>query len=328
MCINMKRMYLCKHPKKIYGNFIIKTRQYNEYVQYEKEYALFENNPMIIRFNDIERVFIPCGKCLQCLTKRSKCWTLRLTTEYIKYKNNCVLTLTYNNDNLPADSLINYRDVQLFLKRLRKKLGKEHKIKFACCSEYGSLRLRPHYHVIIFNWFPEDVNLLYPYKVTNKRSKLYKSKVCDDLWNKGFVDVGLVDYHTARYITQYCVKKNIHKDFIAYSEKNKIKREKLTCSVGTGYEYFIKNCEVIFNNLYCRLGGLAYPIPKYFKNKCKDMFPELYEIYKDKVRNRLKSFILDDLQQKKFEAIESRLRGLYDKFHSKLSNDHLTVLYT
>lgn len=328
MCINMKRMYICKHPKKIYGNFILKTRQYNEYVQYEKEYALFENNPMIIRFNDVERVYIPCGKCLQCLTKRSKAWTLRLTTEYIKYRNNCVLTLTYDNEHLPEDGLINYRDVQLFLKRLRKKLGKDHKIKFACCSEYGSLKLRPHYHIIIFNWFPSDVDLRYPYKVTKKRSKLYKSKICNNLWSNGFVDVGLVDYHTARYVTQYCVKKCIHKDFEGYKEKNKLKREKLVCSVGTGYDYFIQNFKTIFNSCFCQLGGLAYPIPKYFKNKCKEMFPEIYDNYKCIIRDRLKDFILDDKQQKKFDAIEARLRGVYDIFHSKLTNDHLTSVLT
>lgn len=324
MCTNLKEMYLCKHPIHMFGNFIIKTRQYNEYCQYEKEYVFFGNSHYIRRFQDVERVYVPCGKCISCLSKRSKSWTLRLTTEYLKYDNNCVLTLTYNDEHLPENSLLNYRDVQLFLKRLRKKLNsicKGYKIRFACSCEYGSDRLRPHYHIIIFNWFPPDIDLLKPYKITKRNSKLYKSEICDKLWSDdkgqiGFVDVGLVDYHTSRYICQYCVKKAIHKNHSEYVKKNKIKREKLCCSIGTGLEYFKKNYKSMFNKSFAVLGNLKYPIHRYFKNKLKQLYPDLFEKYKLKCKEMLRNFELTPEVQRRLEAVEERLRRLYEIFHS------------
>lgn len=316
MCVNYKEAYLCKNPKHIFGNWILKTRQYNEYVQYDKEYILFPNNACIGRFRSVQRIYLPCGKCFTCLAKRAKSWTFRLSTEYMKYKDNVVLTLTYDDEHLPENGLIYYRDVQLFLKRLRKKYpGK--KIRFACCCEYGSKNtIRPHYHIILFNFFPDDVDLCKPYKITEKGSKLYKSQICNDLWSNGFVDVGLVDFHTARYVCQYCSKKALHKNNPVYQEKISQSREKLICSIGTGLEFFHKNYKSIFHYMYCQLKKLKYPIPKYFKNKLKEYYPDEFLKYKDKCKELLSNFVLDEETRNRLQAVENRLRNLYIKFHT------------
>lgn len=319
MCIDLKEMYLCSNPLPIYGSFHILTRQYNEDVDVNKEYAFFGNSKYISKFQNIQRVYVPCGKCFTCLSKRAKSWTLRLTTEYLKWNNNCVLTLTYNDENLPENGLLNYKDVQLFLKRLRKKYP-DKKIRFACCCEYGSSEnstIRPHYHIILFNFFPPDVDLIKPYKITKKRSKLYKSKIMDDLWSNGFVDVGLVDHKTSRYVCQYCVKIAMNFKNKLYLEKIKQKREKLVTSIGTGLEYFKLNMKAIFDNRYCVLGSYKYPIPKYFKNKLKQLFPELFEKYKDTCKELLKDFVLTPEVQMQFEAVEERYRRLFIKFHTE-----------
>ncbi|MBQ8886902.1 MAG: hypothetical protein IJY61_04290 [Candidatus Gastranaerophilales bacterium] len=319
MCIDLKEMYLCKNPISMYGDFQITTRQYNEIVDKEKEYAFFGNSKYISKFNDIQRIYVPCGKCFTCLSKRGKSWTLRLTTEYLKWNNNCVLTLTYDDAHLPENGLLNYRDVQLFLKRLRKRLGSNHKIRFACVCEYGQgekSTIRPHYHIIIFNWLPPDINILKPYKITQKKSKLYKSKICDELWSNGFVDVGLVDHKTSRYVCQYCVKKAKESKNIRYLEKIKQKREKLVTSVGTGLEYFMQNMKSIFDQKYCVLGNYKYPIPKYFKNKLKQLFPELFEKYKEECKQLLINFELTPEVQKRFEAIEEAYKRKYLKYHT------------
>lgn len=312
-------MYICKNPISLYGDFIIKTRQYNEVVDKEKEYAFFGNSRYISKFNDIQRVYVPCGKCFTCLSKRGKSWTLRLTTEYMKWNNNCVLTLTYDNEHLPDNGLLHYRDVQLFLKKLRKRLGSNHKIRYACVAEYGhseNSTIRPHYHIIIFNWFPEDVNILKPYKITKKKSKLYKSQICNELWSKGFVDVGLVDHRTSRYVCGYCVKKAYEVNNPVYQSKIKLQRERLVTSIGTGLEYFMKNYKSIFSKKFCILGNFKYPIPRYFKNKLKQLFPELFEKYKEDCKEMLKNFLLTPEVQRQFEAIENAYRRKYIKYYT------------
>lgn len=53
------------------------------------------------------------------------------------------ITLTYRRKR------ITYRDVQLYLKRCRKKIGKRYKFKFAAVEEYGEKNNRQHYHLLI-----------------------------------------------------------------------------------------------------------------------------------------------------------------------------------
>lgn len=92
---------------------------------------------------------VPCGKCLACLSQKSREWTMRLSHEWYYYnqRNSIFLTLTYDNNHIPDNYSLNRRDVQLYLKRLRK-AGL--KFKYLCAGEYGFKYGRPHYHLIIF----------------------------------------------------------------------------------------------------------------------------------------------------------------------------------
>ena len=68
-----------------------------------------------------------------------------------------LLTLTIDDENLEYSEdwqpQLCYRDVQLFIKKLRKQNAKhtKNKIKYFAVGEYGGLTARPHYHLIIFN---------------------------------------------------------------------------------------------------------------------------------------------------------------------------------
>ena len=56
------------------------------------------------------------------------------------HKENCFVTLTYNDDNLPPDLSLDKRAFQLFMKRLRKRVKVP--IRFFACGEcLGSTRL-------------------------------------------------------------------------------------------------------------------------------------------------------------------------------------------
>ena len=64
------------------------------------------------------------------------------------HPHNAYITLTYNDDHLPANGSLQPRDLQLFWKRLRK--ARTPGIRYYACGEYGDQTARPHYHAIIF----------------------------------------------------------------------------------------------------------------------------------------------------------------------------------
>lgn len=58
------------------------------------------------------------------------------------------ITLTYDDEHLPPGAELSKRDLQLFIKRLRKR---NPGIRYFAVGEYGSQKGRPHYHAVIFN---------------------------------------------------------------------------------------------------------------------------------------------------------------------------------
>lgn len=287
MCDNPIKAYLCSHPKEMFGNFHLKTRQYDEIVQLQKEYLLFpseRNSHYLKRFNNVITVWLPCGKCIQCLNSRSKSWEVRSSLEKLKYKDACCLTLTYDNENLPMFGKLKYSDVQKFLKRLRKDTGKP--IKYMCSGEYGGIKTRPHYHIIIFGFKPSDLRF---YARSKKGTLLYKSDYLTNLWNKGFVDVGQVTHQTCRYVSQYCCKKLLNETVKMPSRYKKIyhwkvkkSREFLHCSVRFGFDWFKRNYRSVIGNGKIVLGRFTYAIPRYFIKKLEEINPRLYKEYKEK----------------------------------------------
>lgn len=111
---------------------------------------------------------------------------------------NSFVTLTYADAPL---GLVK-RDHQLFLKRLRKSVGK--RISFFLAGEYGETFARPHFHALIFGWWPKDA---VPWKKSGDGSELYVSALLDKLWGKGFCSVGAVTFESAAYVARYVTKK-------------------------------------------------------------------------------------------------------------------------
>ena len=57
------------------------------------------------RANEVIRAFreIPCGKCIGCRMSQAKQFTDRIFLELQNHKDNCFVTLTYDDDNLPLN---------------------------------------------------------------------------------------------------------------------------------------------------------------------------------------------------------------------------------
>ena len=110
--------------------------------------------------NLYELIHIPCGKCVGCRSDNAKMWSIRAFNELQFHKDNCFITLTYNDDNplVQSDPYclcdLRYKHFQDFMKRLRKKTGA--KIQYLCCGEYGLKDGRSHWHAILFGYdFPD-----------------------------------------------------------------------------------------------------------------------------------------------------------------------------
>lgn len=153
------------------------------------------------RFDTVRSLFLPCGQCIGCRLERSRQWAMRCVHEASLYDENCFVTLTYDDANFRSLSL-DYRDFQLFMKRLRKYFSGR-VIRFYMCGEYGADFQRPHFHACLFNLdFADKV-----YFKKAGESKLYTSGVLSQLWPFGFSLIGSVTFESAAYVARYCVAK-------------------------------------------------------------------------------------------------------------------------
>lgn len=135
----------------------------------------------------------PCGKCPQCVARRSSAWSFRLMQEDKRSVSSLFLTLTYENCNCPISPkgfmVLSKRDVQLFFKRLRKAHRKnsdnDRPIKYYAVGEYGGRTHRPHYHIILFN---------------------AKLELIQPAWDKGQIHYGKVSGASIGYTLKYMCK--------------------------------------------------------------------------------------------------------------------------
>lgn len=115
---------------------------------------------------------------------------LRCQLELTQHEGAVFITLTYDEKFLPP-TLVK-RDLQLWLKRLRKSFGPTRSVRFFASGEYGTKKKRPHYHVILYGATLEDEQLIRQSwgqgittitKITNRRIAYcagYTTKKLDD----------------------------------------------------------------------------------------------------------------------------------------------------
>ncbi|AXL14575.1 replication initiator protein [Microviridae sp.] len=177
---------------------------------------LNENGKRPLVFNqpksdEYREMKIACGRCIGCRLEYSRQWAMRITHEQQLHEDNAFITLTYDPEHLPKNGNLEKRDWQLFLKKFRKQLSPK-RIRFFMCGEYGGQAElgrkfgRPHFHAIIFGWYPEK-NDIKPVKRTGSGEILYDSKFLNKIWGKGFVSVGNVTFESAGYVARYVTKK-------------------------------------------------------------------------------------------------------------------------
>lgn len=259
---------------------------------------------------------IPCGQCIGCRLEKARQWAIRCVHESKLWENNSFVTLTYNDLNLPIDGSISKREVQLFMKRLRKEYGEG--IRFYACGEYGEENKRPHYHLILFNIQFNDREL---HSVRNG-VKLYRSRKLEEIWTKGYSTIGDVTFESASYVARYVTKK-ITGDKAENHYNGKIPEFALMSrrpGLGKGFveEYYkdiyVKD-EIIMRN------GLKMKPPKYYDKIYDDITGNLQKI-KDKRRRKVEKILNTtkelgyERRMVKMECVKARITKLKRGFEN------------
>lgn len=275
---------------------------------------------------------IPCGKCIGCRLDYSAEWANRGYCEAKMHENNYFVTLTYDPDHIHIDEYLEDREgftwvnegdwngnlypkeLTQFIKSLRQKMKRDYGddgIRFMACGEYGSKGARPHYHIIFFGLNLPAETFFEP-QIINKNI-YYRNKIIEDIWTKGFSNVGEANWNTISYVARYITKKiNGEGSEQLYAANGKIKEfMRVSRMPGIGEPYYQKHKDEIYKNGYITIKNLEgthkVTPPTYFDDLFKKEHPgEFLKIQRERRqraenKNRLKAeqtslFLKDQLE--------------------------------
>ncbi len=205
------------------------------------------------------------------------------------YEDNCFVTLTYSPENLPSHGTLVKSHLSKFIRALRDQI-RPWKVRFYACGEYGDQTLRPHYHVLLFNY---DFLDKYIWRNSNSGFPVYRSDQLEKLWTFGNSELGTVTYQSAGYCARYALKKitGKHLDVIdpktcckPYERLDKntgeiiaIVPEYTTMSThpGIAKAWYEKYKDDVFPDDFCVVKGKRVPTPKYYRSLLEQEDPEL-----------------------------------------------------
>ena len=215
-------------------------------------------------------VSLPCGQCIGCRLDRSVVWATRIMHESRMHKFSSFVTLTYDDEHLPYGDTLHYRHFQLFMKRLRKKLGP---IRFFMCGEYGDTFKRPHYHAALFGAAFGDRT---EWRKSSAGFQLYRSKLLEAAWDFGSAEIGDLSFESAAYVARYCTKKitgAMSEDYYrkTVSDTGEIislvpEFARMSLKPGIGTDWFRKFGDHAIEHGFCIVDGRKLPVPKYYRS--------------------------------------------------------------
>jgi hypothetical protein len=205
------------------------------------------------------------------------------------------ITLTYDDDHVPTQDTktgeifkggvnvwrgaserprtvqtLSVEDVQLFIKRLRKAVNEP--LRYFLAGEYGDNTSRPHYHMILYGWYPDDL------KPIHRLSKFghYTSDKLVKVWGQGTVDIAQATPETYNYVAGYVTKKLYGNDRDRYRKMGLIPPFcVMSRKPGLGDTWFQENQERLWQQGYIQLtNGKRAAIPEYYWRKLEAENPE------------------------------------------------------
>lgn len=279
---------------------------------------------------------IPCGHCLGCRTAQSREWSNRLLLESLYHDSAYFVTLTYcdaythvvdgldisTGESVPMKTL-RKRDIQLFMKRLRKMFSQD-KIRFYAAGEYGSSTQRPHYHLIVFGL---HLGKLIPCGMSETGNPYYRSPELEKAWSDpnhyglnvlagasgmssdllGFVSCEPANYFTFKYVASYVTKKLGIAPNEAYIASGIEPPFSLSSRrPGIGKQFFIDHPEALYKDeivVGTIQGAVRFPLPKFAVDMLRDLDPDFAD-----------------------QRAEARMKSCDDRVNAELSQTSLYYL--
>lgn len=230
---------------------------------------------------------VPCGKCPACKKRRASAWSFRLMQEEKVSSSAMFLTITYNTEHVPISPkgfmTLNKTDIRAFMKALRKRSIE--KLKYYYCGEYGGLKMRPHYHMLLFNALIQDV---------------------EKSWQKGEIHYGSVTGASVGYTLKYMMKE----PKIPMHENDDRMKEFSNMSKGLGKSYINEKtvawhkaniCERVYITIE---DGKKICMPRYIKEK----------LYTSDEKEIIKSFNELKSNERKIEYQEKLIKAHGDNW--------------
>lgn len=233
---------------------------------------------------------VPCSKCPPCMKRRTSGWSYRLVKEGERSKSALFVTLTYDTNYVPITEKgfmnLDKTDVQKFFKRLRK-LSNE-KLKYYVCGEYGTKKMRPHYHIILFN---ADKYMVHKAWMLNNKSL-------------GSIYIGQVNEASIGYTLKYMTKKG--KIPLHFNDDRQKEFSLMSKKMGDNYitPKMIKwHKEDLEKRMYVNIpGNKKIAMPRYYKDK----------IYNELEKQKISDYILK-ISEEETKKLEEELGEQYEK---------------
>lgn len=286
---------------------------------------------------------IPCGKCAACLLERARQFAIRAVHEASLYEKNSFITLTYSDEHLKSEKLVK-KDIDLFIKKLRDKrfrdllekvfpdvpqkkqrklwnqTSKETRrllydtiaISVFGCGEYGTRAQRPHWHLLVFNYRPNDSTYL---RTTDLGDRIFKSEELDRLWSfndseKKPNEIGDVTFKSSSYCARYTLKKSDIPEFQPIPVRSSAN--------AIGKRWLRDNLHIFNHGEIALPDGTTCGIPRYYEKLYKKWDPEGYSRYVMDVKSKIIEEALKreskiTLQEKRENFKRAALYGLSRK---------------
>lgn len=285
---------------------------------------------MLIR-NKLDKVQqVPCGQCKDCRLEKSSQWGVRCHHEAQLHKQNCFITLTYNNKSLPKDQNVNKTHLTNFIKKLKTYINTkqyassktqpyQHQpyktFRYYAGAEYGETKTkRPHYHICLFGYdFPDKQTLRQTHFIKIKSQfresniyALYTSEILSKVWNKGFTTIGDLSYKSASYVARYCMKKitgdmaktHYKRDYMELGSPTRTPEFALISRrPGIAYKWLEQYWTDVYPKDYFTIKGIKHRPPRYYDDQLFKKSPRTYYKLKYERSKKVKELIPERLKE-------------------------------
>jgi hypothetical protein len=217
---------------------------------------------------------VPCGRCTFCRATRANEWSFRIREEMKVSRTAHFITLTYEEEkvpiavvgNTPVCLTLHYKDLQDFIQRLRRHVGRKGifkvlapsesllearrnaRVRYFAVGEYGTRTFRPHYHGIFFNVDPYTIERI------------------AQVWQLGLCHVGTVTDASINYVTRYMLTADYQ-----HLHENAVKPRALMSKnpgLGTTYAKSHKDYHKRLKKHMVHVGnGVEIPMPRLLSEK-------------------------------------------------------------